>query len=83
MSNRVPPFRLSLRTLLLWVIPWVATCLLILTSCRRPWIDPGGGEIPLFHWAKLLAVFIVTVLWAVLLWEDSRVMRKQRDADRE
>jgi hypothetical protein len=71
-------FRFELRTLLFWVIPYTAMCLFVLTSCREPATGPGEG-IPVLHWSRLVAVGVMTAVWIVLFWEDSRARQRQRD----
>lgn len=71
-------FRFGLRSLLLWVIPWAALCSVVMTSCREPMLSPGQG-LPMFHWTRIAACFVITAVWAVLLWENARASSRQRE----
>jgi hypothetical protein len=61
----------SLRTVLFWIMPYTAVCLLVLTSCREPDLNPDQG-VPMFHWVKLTTVGIISGIGALLFWEDGR-----------
>jgi hypothetical protein len=63
----------SLRTLLFWIVPYAAICISIM-SCEMVAIDPGPPETD-FDWHRRIAVLVVTLLWAVLFWEDQRARK--------
>ncbi|MCE9603931.1 MAG: hypothetical protein K8U03_03415 [Planctomycetia bacterium] len=69
-------FRFSLRTMILWIFPYIGICFVILTAFREPIIDPGEA-LPMFHWVRLSAIGIFTAVLIALFREDRRARRLQ------
>jgi Flp pilus assembly protein TadB len=64
----------DLHTLILWFMPYAASCLLVLTSFR-------SDGILILHWIRFVIIGVITLVWSVLVWEDRRARRRQCERD--
>lgn len=77
--RRLNGHQFDLHTILLWFLPYGALCLIVLTVGREPTMSPGRG-IPIYDWRRLVTISVITLVWAVLVWEDRRARRRHQRA---
>jgi hypothetical protein len=74
-------FRFSLRRLMFWVVPLVAMSALI-ASCEfaggglRPYQKQPSEALP-----KAVAIGVIFLVWAVLVWEDHKAIAQPPDSE--
>jgi len=73
-QTKSPRLQLSLRTVMIWIIPYIAIACVILTSFRRPLMTPGEA-IPIYHWLRLIVLAGFTLAW-VLMYRESAHLKK-------
>jgi type VI protein secretion system component VasK len=79
MTREAKPRRqFDLHTLFLWFMPYAALCLLVLTSFRTRFMSPGPDGIPMLHWKRFVIIGVITLVWSILVWEDRRARRRNR-----
>ncbi len=66
----------SLRTMMLWVVPYVAVCLFLANVIGEP-IKRSDSRPVVINWVTFVAIGIVSIVWSVLFWEDHRARRRE------
>ena len=69
--------QLSLRTTMIWIVPYFAIGCVILTAFREPMITPGEG-VPLFHWLRLIVLAGFTLAWVLMYRESAHLKELKR-----
>jgi hypothetical protein len=74
-----PNRQFDLHTILLWFMPYAALCFAVLRFGRQEISTRGVGGIPLLSGPRFAAIALITVVFLLLVWEDRRARRRERE----